>query len=943
MQRELTTWERYRNGSPEAEQVVFERLAKDIMRVQARLKAKSGALQLARTFHAKPLLAVTNARFEVADDLSEALQVGFFRLGAHYGATVRFSNASGMHQPDAKRDLRGLAVRVAVADNEVHDLLMTNFPVSHARDAEQFVAFARAMSGNRVLGIVKLVFSIGPIETMRMLRNVLTGAKRPVTSIVLESFWSRGAILWGPAGPVRYFIRPVRNAAQTGTASETSDPDYLRKELADRLAESDVAYEFCIQRFVNETQTPVEDTAVEWTESVAPPVVVARLVIPSQDVFSAEAEAMAREVEQAAFNPWRTTDDFRPLGNLNRARKMVYHASASHRLGHRFLNEPPMRNRIATMVTMAVFKVLNRMVEWHRLPLLLSLPNLSMFRHELRRKNLIDTEPPEAPPVADPTLDRIPEKAYTQRSFNGTDNDLSVPRMGAVGATFGRNLPPDYQPGQLNTPNPVTVSRQLLYREQFIPATSLNVLAAAWIQFQVHDWVQHSRYPLGKKDIQVPMPDGRTWRNVKDGPEEPVMRIAGDRPRIEPDPTTGRPPLLFANRVSHWWDASEVYGSDEQTAYSLLDGPMLRLDSGYLPENVKGAEITGFNESWWLGLSAMHTLFAREHNVVCDALRREYRDWNNMRVFHTARLVISALIAKIHTVEWTPAILATEAIDVGLNTNWYGASKNPLTQFGLWLADVHALKGIPETTPDHHGVPYSLTEDFITVYRMHPLLPDDYRFYSAADGRFLESLSLPQLQGIATDEVLRRLGLDTVLYSFGITHPGAITLHNYPHALRAFERENGEVIDLSVVDLMRERTRGIPRYNKFREGLHRPPVRRWEDLTANSESVRRLRNIYKSIDDVDTMVGLFAETPPPGFGFSDTAFRIFILMATRRLQSDRFLNVDFRPEIYSPLGIDWVQNNGMTSVILRHFPESAAMLPRTQSAFAPWRAFPLGG
>ena len=85
------------------------------------------------------------------------------------------------------------------------------------------------------------------------------------------------------------------------------------------------------------------------------------------------------------------------------------------------------------------------------------------------------------------------------------------------------------------------------------------------------------------------------------------------------------------------------------------------------------------------------------------------------------------------------------------------------------------------------------------------------------------------------------------------------------------------------------------------------------------------------------MIGLSAEPAPEGFGFSDTAFRIFILMASRRLQSDRFLTVDFRPEIYSPLGMDWVQQNDMTSVILRHCPDLAALLPRGQTAFAPWR------
>ena len=153
---------------------------------------------------------------------------------------------------------------------------------------------------------------------------------------------------------------------------------------------------------------------------------------------------------------------------------------------------------------------------------------------------------------------------------------------------------------------------------------------------------------------------------------------------------------------------------------------------------------------------------------------------------------------------------------------------------------------------------------------------------------------------------------------------------------KEFER-NGELIDLSVVDLVRTRRRGVPRYNDFRAGLHKPRVKHWEELSQNQESVRRMKEIYRSVDEVDTMVGLFAETPPEGFGFSDTAFRIFILMASRRLQSDRFLTVDFRPEVYSPFGLDWIANNGMTSIILRHCPELAAVLPRSASAFAPWR------
>jgi hypothetical protein len=351
--------------------------------------------------------------------------------------------------------------------------------------------------------------------------------------------------------------------------------------------------------------------------------------------------------------------------------------------------------------------------------------------------------------------------------------------------------------------------------------------------------------------------------------------------------------------------------------------------------------VTGFNQSWWLGLSTFHTLFAREHNVLCDELQRHYPIWSDDRVYHTARLIVSALIAKIHTVEWTPAILATPQIDIALRNNWYGpAAKDWATKLGLWLLDAQSSVGIPKTKPEHHGAPYSLTEDFVTVYRLHPLLPDDYVFRDHASGQQIDSRFFADIQGRETDNEMRRIGLANALYSFGIAHPGAITLHNYPNALRQFNRD-GELIDLAVVDLVRTRRRGVPRYNDFRANLHKPRIKRWEDLTDDPKSVSQLREVYRTIDEVDTMVGLFAEPVPMGFGFSDTAFRIFILMASRRLQSDRFLTVDFRPEIYSPFGMDWIEQNSMTSVILRHCPELARVTPREASAFAPWRPVPV--
>jgi hypothetical protein len=769
-----------------------------------------------------------------------------------------------------------------------------------------------------------------------MLGNIRAGRKHQPASIATETYWSRGAIRWGSTLAVRYLLRPVPDAA-AGPPPSASDPDYLSREIAQRLAAGDVRFELCIQRYVDAKSTPIEDTAVEWRESVSPPEPVAVLTIRQRDVASISEVEQARVIDGIGFNPWNTTDSFRPLGNLNRARKAAYDATSAHRLGFRWREDPPLRNVVSRAGVRAFFAVLNRFVRWWRLPHQASVLNLVVLRDQLRKHNLIDTEHVEAPPVARAVPPDPTEDVRVTRTFDGTSNDLSVPTMGAVGATFGRNLQPCFQPDRFNEPNPVTVSEQLLRRESFIPARTLNLLAAAWIQFQVHDWVNHARHPLGKADVHVPLPPGRTWANTKDGRPENEMRIAGNISH-DPEGTPGYQ-RLFSNAASHWWDGSEVYGSDSVKARELRDGPKLRLTAdGYLPEDLSGQEITGFSESWWLGLSGLHTLFAREHNLLCDELRAHYKGWSDDRVYHTARLIVSALIAKIHTTEWTPAILATKTIDVGLNTNWSGPPANDwLTRLGIWLLDTHASVGIPKTMPDHHGAPFSLTEDFVTVYRMHPLIPDEYRFSDYRSGELLQEKSFLDIHGDRADEAMRSLGLENTLYSFGIAHPGAITLHNYPRSLQALIRNGNERIDMSVVDLVRTRQRGVPRYNDFRSGLHMPRITRWEDLCDNPESVRRLREVYRSIDDVDTMVGLFAETPPPGFGFSDTAFRIFLLMASRRLQSDRFLTVDFRPEIYSPFGMDWVANNGMTSVILRHCAELAAVLPREASAFAPWR------
>jgi hypothetical protein len=222
------------------------------------------------------------------------------------------------------------------------------------------------------------------------------------------------------------------------------------------------------------------------------------------------------------------------------------------------------------------------------------------------------------------------------------------------------------------------------------------------------------------------------------------------------------------------------------------------------------------------------------------------------------------------------------------------------------------------------------------VYRMHPLIPDEFSFRSLAGDALLQERTLPEVGVLHVRERLTEMSMADALYSFGTSHPGAITLHNFPRFLQDFHRADGTRIDLASIDVLRVRERGVPRYNEFRRLLHLKPFETFEEMADTSKHAEDLRRVYSDPEEVDTMVGMYAERKPQGFGFSDTAFRIFILMASRRLNSDRFFTTHFTPEVYTKAGMKWVEDNTMTTVLLRHYPGLRPSLEGVKNAFFPW-------
>lgn len=319
--------ERFLGGSAADEAAFIERAVQDIHVVQERNKKKGRAKNHDRAFHAKIHAGIVDAEFIVRDDIPVELEVGLLRAGARYPAKVRLSNASGIIQPDAAKDLRGLAAEIAT-EFGVHHFLGTNGSASHARNARQFIDFALAMSGSKLMLLPRLLWNLGLRETARMFKTVIRQTKRPVASLSTESYFSRSAYAFGDRA-VQFRFAPAAGAHAAAGIDRTG-PDFLREDIVELLKHGQVVFDFQVQLFINETLTPIEDGSAEWDSDL---ITIGQLVLNQQDLSTGLAQEAEAQVQAIEFNPWKTIAQFRPLGSLNRARKPVYWASVALRKG----------------------------------------------------------------------------------------------------------------------------------------------------------------------------------------------------------------------------------------------------------------------------------------------------------------------------------------------------------------------------------------------------------------------------------------------------------------------------------------------------------------------------------------------------------------------------------------------------------------------------------
>lgn len=311
-------------GEDEYVRKIAESLKSDIERMY-----KPGATL--RDAHPKNIGCV-KAEFTIERDLPEELRVGVFKEPRTYPAYIRFSNAATTIQADSKRDIRGMAIKLLgvagekLLETEKHettqDFLVISTPKFINENLVDFYGLLQAVGGGP-LKILAFVFN--PFNShLRVLWRVARSLKKH-GNVLEVRFWSTTPYQFG-SSVVKYSAKP--HQAEVTRIPKKPSANYLREAMKQYLAGQDAYFDFMVQFQTDPRQMPIEDASVRWDEEASPFRKVATIRIPAQ---SFDTEERMRIAENLSFTPWHSLPEHRPLGSINRARRVVYETISTYR------------------------------------------------------------------------------------------------------------------------------------------------------------------------------------------------------------------------------------------------------------------------------------------------------------------------------------------------------------------------------------------------------------------------------------------------------------------------------------------------------------------------------------------------------------------------------------------------------------------------------------
>ena len=268
------------------------------------------------------------AEFHVSKNIPTQLAKGIFIPDQTYQAWIRFSNASNdASNADINKDARGIAIKLlGVSGDKIlesekqattQDFIMINHPVFFANDAKRYLSFMNDVNSHNMIRKIHIPIALGFKGTM----NALGARNSQIANPLYARYWSMVPYQLGLGNDrqaVKYSVRSC--SMQSNNLPKNPSHDFLREALKNTLQSTDACMEFLIQPRTS-SQMLVEDSMTEWNEKAAPFYQVATIHIPKQNFDTAEQNKFC---ENLSFTPWHALPEHRPLGAVNRMRKVIY-------------------------------------------------------------------------------------------------------------------------------------------------------------------------------------------------------------------------------------------------------------------------------------------------------------------------------------------------------------------------------------------------------------------------------------------------------------------------------------------------------------------------------------------------------------------------------------------------------------------------------------------
>jgi peroxidase len=481
-----------------------------------------------------------------------------------------------------------------------------------------------------------------------------------------------------------------------------------------------------------------------------------------------------------------------------------------------------------------------------------------------------------------------PQNEVQFRTIDGSNNNLADPTMNQTGTDFARVAPANFSDGisaMTPGPNPREISNILVTQADTGEdgphlvddnGVALSGMMYAWGQFVDHDLDLEKGGTTTDISITVPADDGF----LPPGSTIPLTRVAID-------PATGVPghPATAINTITGWLDGSQVYGSDAATAASLrtADGHMKTSAGNNLPiDPQSGMFLAGdVRAQENPDLTALQTLFVREHNYQVDQLHKEHPNWSGDQLYEMAKAITTAEMVNITYSEFLPHLLGKDAIqpyhgydptvDARISEEFEGAAY----RFGHSIVsdEISAISNIGAFTSEQ-----TLAESFF----------EDPATFSAT----------------GADGLLRHLSGD-------LANPLDTHLVD---GLRNLLVDPPDGVDLAAINIQRGHDLGLGTLNQTREALGLTPYTSFDQISSDPATAAALEEAYGSVDAIDLWTGGLAEDHVAGSVIGPTFGRIIGDQFTALRDGDQYY---FENQNFDQQTLNEIKGTTLSDLILR--------------------------